>query len=225
MAETTLPRREREPSMFDIYDQHVNRKDFAWLCATFGNMQYLDAGTAKKFRLVRVDVTEGPAVLKVRIIDKQGAPYLDQPVAEYHNGVEQDKNAEDLRADPTLKTCHYTHALVQRTDHGGFTGFGLGPGSYIKELEVGGPHTVWVLSPSLPSDGLAGIGMLGGTNHIGPLFLTFQITEGEEDGNGDDDEDDSDDDFYDDVFDSIDATLKDIHALLGRLVTHLGVSA
>ena len=213
MAETTLPRREREPSMFDIYDQHVNRKDFAWLCATFGNVQYLNAGIAKKFRLVRVDVTEGPAVLKVRIIDKQGAPYLDQPVAEYHNGVEQDKNAEDLRADPTLKTCHYTHALVQRTDHGGFTGFGLGPGSYIKELEVGGPHTVWVLSPSLPSDGLAGIGMLGGTNHIGPLFLTFQITEGE--------------DFYDDVddvFESIDATLKDIHALLGRLVAHLGVS-
>ena len=38
---------------------------------------------------------------------------------------------------------------------------------------------MWVLSPSLKSDGLAGVGMLGGTNHEGPLSLTFQITNGD----------------------------------------------
>ncbi|HSN77343.1 MAG TPA: hypothetical protein VL334_19910 [Anaerolineae bacterium] len=34
-----------------------------------------------------------------------------------------------------------------------------------------------MLSPSLASDGLSGVGMLGGTVHAGPLFLTYQVGE------------------------------------------------
>ena len=72
-------------------------------------------------------------------------------------------------------TLWETRAIHQFTDSNGYTGFGLGTGSYIKDVAEGGPHTIWVLSPSLSSDGLTGVGMLGGTNHRGPLSLVFQI--------------------------------------------------
>ena len=69
-------------------------------------------------------------------------------------------------------------ALVQTTDNRGLLGFGLGAGSHIRELLLGGPHTLWLVDQDLPSDGISGVGMLGGTNHHGPLTLTFRATKG-----------------------------------------------
>ena len=157
----------------DIFDQQGNRKDWAWLTATFGRMEFLDAGGATKFRLMRVDVTEGPANLKVRVLNEAGQPQVQQPVANHWPD-----NTLQLLGGGGLKSVWQPRASIQYTGSDGFTGYGLGGGSYIKDLAAGGAHTVWVLSPSLPSDGLAGIGMLGGTNHVGPLFLTFQIVAG-----------------------------------------------
>lgn len=154
----------------DIYDKHGNRRDLTWLRQKYGNVQLLDAGAGPKFRLVRIDESEGPAVLKVRVLDEQGNPRADQPVANHW----PDPGLPDLR-NGGLKTLWRDRAIHQRTDGAGFTGFGLGAGSYIANLQEGGPHVVWVLSPSLPSDGVSGLGMLGGTNHEGPLFLTFQV--------------------------------------------------
>ena len=158
----------------DVYDKDGARRDWDWLRDRFGNVRFLDAGPGAKFRLARVDVTEGPATLKARVLDDQGAPHGGQPVANNW----PDNTLPDLR-NAGLMTLWKDRAVYQQTEPSGYTGFGIGPGSYIRDLAEGGPHTVWVLSPSLRSDGISGVGMLGGTNHEGPLFLTFQITNGD----------------------------------------------
>lgn len=158
----------------DVFDKDGARRDWDWLRSNYGNVQFLDAGAGAKFRLARVDVTEGPATLKARVLGADGTPHASQPVANHW----PDPTLPDLR-NAGLKTLWQDRAVWQNTEPNGFTGFGLGPGSYIRDLGAGGPHTVWVLSPSLPSDGISGLGMLGGTNHEGPLFLTFQIADGE----------------------------------------------
>jgi len=157
------------PQVFDLSGE---QRDWDWLQERYGNVQFLNAGPGEKFRLVRVDETEGPATLKVRVINSDGVPQVNQPVANHW----PDPELEDLRH-RGLKTLWRDRAVYQHIELSGFTGFGLGTGSYIHNLQEGGPHVVWVLSPSLPSDGMSGIGMLGGTIHKGPLFLTFQVGE------------------------------------------------
>lgn len=156
----------------EIYDKNGVRRDEAWLRQKYGNVQFLDAGAGPKFRLARVDETEGPAVLKVRLLNQQGLPHSSQPVANHWPD-----NSLPYLGDSGLQSLWRDRAIYQNTDGAGFTGFGLGTGSYIANLQEGGPHTVWVLSPNLASDGISGLGMLGGTNHAGPLFITFQIGE------------------------------------------------
>lgn len=158
----------------DVYDKTGVQRDWDWLRQKYGNVQFLDAGSGAKFRLARVDETEGPATLKARVLNEDGLPQPYQPVANNW----PDNSLPDLR-NAGLKTLWRDRAIYQPTDGAGFTGFGLGTGSYIRDLAEGGPHTVWVLSPSLPSDGISGMGMLGGTNHMGPLYLTFQIDDGQ----------------------------------------------
>lgn len=153
-----------------VYDKNGTEKDMAWLWSKYGNVQFLDAGNVNKFALVRIDETEGPALIKARVLNEASRAHPDQPVANSW----PDDELPDLRGMP-LQTRWRDRAINQLSDSIGFTGFGLGNGSYIRNLAEGGPHTIWVLSPTLPSDGLSGIGMLGGTNHEGPLSLVFQI--------------------------------------------------
>lgn len=155
-----------------VFDVSGTERDMAWLREKYGNVTFLDAGDGRKFALIRVDETEGNALIKVLVLDEKGLPQVSQPVANHW----PDKTLPDLRGGD-IKTLWHDRACVQNTDVNGLTGFGLGSGSFIRDLSIGGPHTLWILSPSLPSDGLAGVGMLGGTNHMGPLFLTFQIVD------------------------------------------------
>lgn len=154
----------------EVYDMQGQRRDWAWLRQKYGNVNYLDAGDVDKFALVRVDETTGPAVLKATVLNESGGPHAKQPVANHW----PDNSLPDL-TQAGLMRLWQSRAIHQYTDGNGITGFGLGGGSYIKDLIAGGPHTVWVLSPSIDSDGMSGIGMLGGTNHDGPLSLTFQV--------------------------------------------------
>lgn len=158
-----------------VLDRNGFAKDWEWLRNIYGNVQYLDAGTGSKFRLARVQEVTGNALLKVLVLNEDGRSHAGQPVANHW----PDDSLPYL-GDGGLKTLYHDRAVHQETDGNGFTGFGLGVGSYIGDLEVGGPHTLWVLSPTLPSDGISGLGMLGGTNHDGMLSLTFQIVGGDE---------------------------------------------
>lgn len=67
----------------DIFDKNGVQRDMAWLRQKYGNVQFLDAGPGKKFKLARVDETEGPAVIKVRVLNEQGLPQAGQPVANH----------------------------------------------------------------------------------------------------------------------------------------------
>jgi hypothetical protein len=199
---------------FDVYDRNGTKRDYDWLRATYGNVQFLDAGAVAKFKLLRVDETEGPAVIKVRVMNEQGKPHVGQPVA----NAWPDPSLPDLR-NKGLKSVWREHAMWQNTDSDGFTGFGIGTGSYIKDLAVGGPHTIWVLSPSLPSDGISGIGMLGGTEHRGPLFLTFGIVGESGDGGG---EGDGGGTIPPESLAQLNAKLDALQADLRKLMQHLG---
>ena len=186
----------------EVFDRNGLPRDLAWLETTY-RTKVLDAGAGPKFALVRIDETEGPAVFMVQVRNVDGRSHTGQPVANHWPGVQDDEQAKDLRGQG-LKTIWQSHAIVQQTNAGGDTGFGYGGGSVIHA--EGGPHTLWVLSPSLPSDGLARMGWLGGTDHRGPCRLTFQIVA------------EAAPPQPDDVMPKLEA----IHADLRKLMAHLG---
>lgn len=202
----------------DVFDKDGKPQTWAWLEQKY-RVRLRDAGAGAKFRLVRVDETDGPAVFIVDVRDAQGRPKTNQPVAFHWKEVGQEEKAVDLRKDPDLKSRWFDHALVQQSSVNGDTGFGFGSGSITRA--DGGPHTLWVLSPTLPSDALSGVGWLGGTNHMGPNRLTFQIVEetegsggGNEGGAGGNRPTDSE----------LLARLDALHADLRKVMKHLGIS-
>lgn len=156
-----------------VFDASGVQRDWAWLASKY-KCKLLTAPTTSAFRLVRVDETIGPAVFVVDVRNAANGPQAGQPVAFHWPGVEDDDKAVDLRVGG-VKSVWFDRALVQYTAAGGDTGFGFGGGSVIHDT---GPHTLWVLSPSLPSDALTGVGWLGGTDHACPGRLTFRIIEG-----------------------------------------------
>lgn len=188
----------------EVFDHNGQSRDLAWLEQTYG-ARFLDGGSGAKFKLVRIDVTDGPAVFFVQVFDKNGTNKVNQPVANSWPGVEHDEKGVDLQGGS--RSVWQRFGIIQRTSVVGDTGFGFGGGSVIREQ--GGPHTLWVVSPSLPSDGLARVGWLGGTNHRGPCRLTFREVEEGAPPQGDDD---------------VMGKLEAIHADLRRLMQHLGAS-
>lgn len=157
-----------------VYDVDGNEKNWAWLVAKY-HCALLDAGEVAKFKLVRIDEAKGPAVYTVQVRDVRGNPQPDQPVARWWPGVADADGVLKLLDHPELKTRLRDYCIFQKTTSGGDTGFGYGSGSVIHD--DGGVDLLWVLSPSLPSDGLDKVGWLGGTDHLGPTKLTFQIIE------------------------------------------------
>lgn len=200
-----------------VIDMHGNERDLQWLRDTY-KVEVLDAGPGPKFKLVRVEEVEGPAVFMVQVRNREGGAQVSQPVANHWPGVEAAENARDLR-NSGLKSLWRNHAIVQTTNSNGDTGYGYGGGSVIHQ--DGGPHTLWVLSPSLPSDGLARVGWLGGTNHRGPTRLTFQIVDAEQPG--DDQPTPGGDGDTPAPTADLAAKLEAIHRDLRRLMAHLGL--
>jgi hypothetical protein len=199
----------------DVFDRTGQQRDLAWLETNY-KVKVLDAGKGSKFKLVRVDETEGPAVFIVDVRNEEGKPDVNRPVGNHWPGVEQDDNGKDLRGGG-LKSLWKDHAIIQRTSSNGDTGFGFGSGDVMHA--DGGVHTLWVLSPSLPSDALSGVGWLGGTDHRGPNRLTFQIVQSDEGGN-EGDGGNGGNGGGEDVM----AELRALHADLRKVMKHLGVS-
>lgn len=200
-------------------------RTWEWLWAKYGNVVLREA-PYPKFELVKIIETTGPAIIKIKVEDNEGYPHKAQPVANHW----PDNTLTDLTRDPNLKSLWQPRANVGTTNWDGYFAWGIGPGSYIKDLAVGGPHTVWVLSQSLFSDGLQGIGMLGGTNHHGPLSLVFRMNleGGDVDPPGPDGPDpdpeppDPPDDLLEAVGDVL-LSLEEIRHYVKGLALHLGV--
>ncbi len=168
-ARSELIVRKMEMTTMKIFDARGDERDMAWLRAEYGNIRVERVG-APCFQLVEIRETDGPAILMVCVLNEQGGAQEGQPVAVHW----PDAGLQDLTGGG-LKTLPFPRACVQRVDSTGWTGFGLGGGSYITNPEVGGPHTVWVASPSLPADVVFGLGWKALTNHRGPMRLTFRL--------------------------------------------------
>lgn len=154
-----------------VYDKSGMPQTWEWLRAKY-NVELLRATTGPAFLLSEVRETEGPSVVIVKLQNEAGLPISNTLIA-----LSWPDAPEDLTvpAAQVFKSVWRPRAAVQVSDGGGQTGFGLGTGSYYDPRVSGGPHVVWVLHDQFESDGFAGLGMLPGTNHMGPLRLTFTL--------------------------------------------------
>ncbi len=159
----------------EVIDLSGTRQPWDYLTKTYGKIDYLEAPNLPKFRLIRVEEMQGPALCQVQVLDERGLPAVTQPICLSWPTLENPSPDLTLIPSGGTKSLWTTRGVFQRADGNGFTGFGLGSGSWIKDLSVGGPYSCFVLSPSVYSDGLAHFGWLGGTDHRGPMRLTFQL--------------------------------------------------
>lgn len=107
------------------------------------------------FRVIALREKSGPATLVVRST-VGGRPDVGRRVAfAWPDAPPQQNTGRDWG----------NRYVIGETNANGDVGFGLGTGAYIRDVAVGGPHSVWVWSPSASSDAVFGLGMLGGTNH------------------------------------------------------------
>ena len=142
-----------------VLDLNGTIRDWAWLRAKYGNVTYLEAAGYPKFQLSKVEEMEGPQTLIVNVEAENGSPHSGQPVALSWPSLAGP--SQDLPVIPAgSKSCYTSRGVIQRTENG-CTGFGLGGGSYIHDPAVGGPYSVFVLSPSTYSDCLTGNGLAG----------------------------------------------------------------
>ncbi|GAB4565348.1 MAG: hypothetical protein Kow0047_15840 [Anaerolineae bacterium] len=196
----------------EVYDKDGAPRNMDWLWAHYGNVRILEPRERPRFRLARIDETEGPAVAKVRVVRPGGQPLAGAPVAFHWPDPE-------LPVVPSrCRSIWRPRAVIQSTDSDGFTGFGLGPGSYYDPATQEGPHTVWIASEEYPSDGVAGLGMLAGTNHRGPLFLTFVLDERDEPGPSEPEPDEASHETLLEIREDV----ARIRAAVERLAQHLG---
>lgn len=176
LINTHIRNKETPMTTLRVYDKNGTLRDLAWLKAKYGNLDVIPGAGSPVFRLVEIRETEGPTMLKVRLLNERGMPHAEQPVALWWD--KQDPPPLPDLTESHSKTLPKTRGAWQRTDASGYTGFGLGGGSFIKDPAEGGPHWLWVISPSTYSDTFARFGWLNFTNHMGPMELTYQIVDG-----------------------------------------------
>lgn len=169
----TPPPTPGQEANMQIYDKQGAQQTWDWLRQKY-NVELLSAPATPAFVLAEVRETEGPATVVVRVADGQARPMSNVLVALAWPDGPVDLTVPAAQA---FKSIWRPRAAVQATDGNGYTGYGLGAGSYYDPQVSGGPHTVWILHDQYASDGLAGVGMLPGTEHMGPLRLTFTLAE------------------------------------------------
>jgi hypothetical protein len=164
-----------------VYDIDGTEKDEAWLAETWDGCRVLKAhiptGATEYWKLVAVYCTTGPATLKAEV-RRDGHQADNQPVVATWPFLENP--SQELDTLPANQNNWAQRGVIQRTEASGLTGFGLGGGKVYdekgKEVETYGPwYHMWVLS-SAPSDCLSKTGMMGGTNHDGPLHGVWVLT-------------------------------------------------
>jgi hypothetical protein len=158
----------------EVYDRFGEPQDLAWLKATYGARYVPSPATSgKKLALAQVHETEGPATITVRV--QSGNVGLGSQLVAL-SWPDAPINLDNVDGAKFL-TRYRMRVQAQFTGSDGYTGFGIGTGSYIQDLALGGPHAVWVLHHLYTSDVLDGVGMLGGTVHRGPLQMVFALVD------------------------------------------------
>jgi hypothetical protein len=154
-----------------VYDRQGQEQDWDWLIASFGAISLerakAPAGVSQVYRIVKLREVEGPAVEVVHLDDRDGHPLEGIRVVRHWPG------APLLPGWPPPTSRWRDRGVFGGTNVNGDIGFGMGHGDYYFPPN-GGASAVWVAEAAGPSDFIAGLGMLGGTNHR-HLDVYFQL--------------------------------------------------
>jgi len=158
-----------------VYNAKGMEKDWHWLEGKYGPMEWRLAEHLSQgeeyWGLLRIQESFGNATIKARTLGLDGNASRDQHVAcHFTSAPHQPHGCESQWRD------EFVH---QKTDGDGFTGFGIGRGSYYWYQDPApqnvGPHILWVCGGT-KSDAIMGVGMLKGTDHHGMMDLVFGLT-------------------------------------------------
>lgn len=150
--------------MTKVYDIDGTERSLEWLRQTWDGCEVLPAripaGATEYWSLEAIYCTTGPHILKIET-RRGDAPASNQPVAVTWPSLENpDAGEGGPPPAPSNPNNWSTRAVIQRTDSSGISGFGVG--------SWGPFYHAWVWSDA-PSDCLHKAGMMGGTDHSGPL--------------------------------------------------------
>ena len=157
-----------------IYDKNGVEKDEQWMIAKYGPIEHHMAENLDQdeefWAVLRIQESIGPASLKVRVLDLDGSPREGEHVAFHWSTAPQQP--------PGCESQWERRFVHQKTDSGGYSGFGMGRGSYYwiedPAPENIGPHKAFVCGGT-KSDMINGLGYLKGTNHAGMLDIVFGL--------------------------------------------------
>jgi hypothetical protein len=152
-----------------VFDIDGTEKDLAWLAATWDGCEVLPAhipeGTTEYWRLAEIHCTTGNVVVAVSA-RRGNLPAVSQPIVMTYPNLTNPSTAL-----PTLPTNPHNWAQrgdAKRTNSNGLYEYELGP-------TFGPFYHAWIMS-SVPSDCLSKTGMMGGTDHHGPLHGIWVLT-------------------------------------------------
>lgn len=156
-----------------IVDLEGFERDWGWLEVGFGAIELerveVPAGQSQVYRLVKLEVAEGPAVQVVNVLGLDGLPLEGiRVVRSWPEGPEFEAGAE------TAAEGRNT-GVSGPTGTEGNLGFGLGTSDRY-EPPAAGTGVVWVADEAGPSDVISGLGLLDETDHQ-HLNLTFQLVD------------------------------------------------
>lgn len=152
-----------------VFDIDGSEKDLAWLAATWDGCEVICAaipeGCTEYWRLAEIHCTTGNVVLAVSA-RRGNLPAVGQPVVmTYPNLTNPSTELPTLPSNPHNWS---QRGDVKRTNSNGIYEYELGP-------TFGPFYYAWIMS-SVPSDGLGKTGMMGGTDHHGPLHGIWVLT-------------------------------------------------
>jgi hypothetical protein len=128
------------PIGLKVYDMDGVERTYQWAVNKYGVR--VEQVSGWRYHCVELREITGPASLEVWVYQANGLPAANVRVEFYW---------------PTGMDVRYTEAS-------GKAGFGYGPGSWIYDLAVGGPH--WLVIQNTSScDAVSRLGMLAMTNH------------------------------------------------------------
>lgn len=132
---------QQDPVRLRVYDAEDNERDLAWAREKYG--VGLEIYQGKGWHVSRIQERVGAAAsVEMYLYHRSGAPAADWPIGFHWPGGSDPKTTDDT----------------------GKVGWAYGPGAWITDPSVGGPH--WVeIGGDYPADNLSRLGMLAGTNH------------------------------------------------------------
>jgi hypothetical protein len=137
---TPTPTPPSGPVGLRVYDMYGDLRTYRWAVRKYGVHVEQVQGTA--YHCVELREHSGPASIDVYVYNRRGQPAVGVPV-EFHWPSGMD---------------------VKLTEASGKAGFAYGPGSWITDPSVGGPHWL-IVSNESSCDLVSKLGMLAGTAH------------------------------------------------------------